>query len=393
MRETSEFVGACCRWPQDAAAQRALKGAAQGIRDWDAAREAVKGHRVIPLVAMAVKDLDAVPQAFRDWAQRNARMAAHQAMRMTRDCVAVDTLLKAAGLQPVHVKGPVLGQLAFGSVAMKYSRDLDIYVPQADAMAAMGALETAGYHCPGQSGPITERQASAVIRNFKDLKFVAPSGTLIELHWHLSDTKSLLSAMEDDLQLQSVKIAGAVEVQTFANTQMVTYLCVHGAMHHWVRLKWLADLAAFLMQLDPVERDRVLAEIAGGRNKDALAQALALCDTVFGTEYAPDMSPRARALYEYALERIDEPDDVPRTILGDLRLFKNLHATRHLYSSPLAALWAQRSYLVGQDDVLDWPMPAPLNGLYPLIRLPSFVLRRLKKRVFARARSAKSWPM
>lgn len=388
MRETIEFVGACCRWPQDAAARKALADAAEKINDWDAVQEAVQRHRVTPLVAQAVKTVNAVPDAFRDWTRRDARASVHHAMMMTRDCIAVDAVLKAAGVQPVHIKGPVLGQMAFGSVALKFSRDLDIYVPQADALAAMGALEAAGYHGKGQNASITARQARAVIRNFKDFNLVAPSGTLIELHWHLSDTKSLLRAVEADLQLQSVKIAGAVEVQTFANAQMVTYLCVHGGMHHWMRLKWLADLAAFLSHLDPVERDQVLAEVANGPNKDALAQALALCDTFFGTQYAPELSRRAQALYDYALARIDASDDVPRTILGDMRLFRNLHATRHLYSSPLAALWAQRSYLVGLDDVLDWPMPAWLNWIYPLIRLPSFALRRVKERVFKRAHNS-----
>ena len=388
MRETNEFVAACCRWPQDAATRRAVAEAADQIQDWDVTQEAVLRHRVIPLVALAVKDMPAVPEAFRDWASLGAQAAGRQAMAMTRDCIAIDAVLKAAGVRPIHLKGPVLGQMAFGSVALKHSRDLDVYVSPADALAAMGALEAAGYGYKGRSTPISARQARAVIRNVKDFNFVAPSGTLVELHWHLSDTKSLLSAVEGDLQLQTVKVAGAVSVETFANVQMVTYLCVHGAMHHWMRLKWLSDFAAFLSHLDPVERDRVLAEVANGPTKDALAQALALCDTFFGTAYSPDMSPRAQALYEFSLARIDDSDDVPRTLFGDLRLFKNLHATRHLYRSPLAALWAQRSYLVGVDDVLDWPLPATLNWIYPLIRLPSFVLRRVKERVFTRVRNS-----
>ncbi|MBY4891631.1 nucleotidyltransferase family protein [Rhodobacteraceae bacterium N5(2021)] len=389
MRDTTRFVAACCRWPVDAAAHEAVAAAAADVGSWELAQEAVAEHRVVALVHPAVRDLACVPQAFRDWARQEAHGVALQAMELTRTCIDVDKALKAAGVSPLHLKGPVLGQLAYNSVVRKFSRDLDIFVPPSEANAAIAALEGLGYRRAGQGDEVSARLADAVIRNCKDLKFGGPSGTLIELHWRLCDIGEDLSGAERDPKAQTIAVAGTTDMQTMAAEQLVPYLCQHGAAHFWTRLKWLADLSAYLNALPALTRARVIAEVGTGPASDVLAQALALCDTLFGTEYAPRMSRRARILYRYALARIDQPRVAPTSARGVIRQIKDIIASRHLHATPWAGVWALRGHLIGQEDVMALPLPPSLDGVYIVIRLPSLIVRRLKGLVPRRGASAK----
>ncbi len=382
-RETSvlpatKFIAACCRWPHTLASETAVVLAANATTDWQEIRQAATRHRVIPLVHQAIKDLEEVPTEFREWAKQRAQALAFHSMQMTNEAIKIDRAFKDAGLRPLHFKGPVLAQIAFGSVALKYSHDLDIFVSESGARTAIAILEGKGYFPLGQDRPLSKRQIDALILNSKDMGFVGPAGILIEIHWRLTTINSLLNGLENNLHRQAVTVAGSVSFDTFGTEQMLVYLVFHGAVHHWKRLKWLADISAFLEQIPANEREKIIAKVQEGPAADALAQALHLCDTLFETSYRPHLSRNAQKLSEYSLTRIDEDEIVAKRPLAKLGFFTEVIPRRHLYPSVWAAIWAFKSHLICQGDVLAVPLPRYLNGIYPIIRLPSFLLRRLR---------------
>src|SRR5262249_40375230 len=70
---------------------------------------------------------------------------------------------------------------------------------------------------------------------------------------------------------------GGAGLRTMGDEDLFAYLCMHGAVHWWYRLKWLADINALLTAVsdDGVEHLIRVAEAKGvGR---AVAQALLLC--------------------------------------------------------------------------------------------------------------------
>lgn len=378
MNTATKFVAACCRWPHTQASKNAVATTANAITDWDEVRQIVARHRVIPLVHQAIKDLGSPPQDFLDWAKQRSQACALHSMQLTHDALKIDRVLKDACLHPLHFKGPVLGQIAYGSVALKVSKDLDIFVNLTEVPTAIRTLEKMGYHGRKQNGPISSLKAAALVRNFKHLGFRGPKGTIVELHWRFANGKGPLAGLENNVQRHATKVASVGTVETFSPEQMVIYLSLHGALHHWVRLKWLADLVAFLEQLPVEERDKIIAKVLHGPASDAFAQALSLSDTLFETRYSPPMTPRAKALYRYAMSRIDQPYIPPKRFWGDIGFLNDVLATRHLYPSIWATIWGMKSNLVCEDDVLAWPLPRHLNGIYPIIRLPSFLIRRLR---------------
>lgn len=379
MLNTTTFVAACCRWPQNSDTQAAVASAAAQIEDWEDAKRVVTRHRVFPVVHSAVKELDSVPKDFRDWARQQAEWGARHALQLARECLRIDAAFIAAGLEPVHFKGPTLAQIAYGSVALKVNHDLDIFVEAADIPTAVALLEADGYRVLGRDTPLSARQVSAMVRNFKDICLVGPAGIMVELHWRFVYSKKLLAELNGDLQTQGVTVATSASLRTLGSLQMLQHLCVHGALHHWKRLKWLSDLAAFLNQLPEVERNQMIANVSNSSAGDALAQSLKLCDTLFGTQYDPKMSDKAQALYAYALPRLEAPYDGTRRYGLDIGIAKDEIATRHLYPTRWGAIAAFKRLLIRQDEVLDVPLPAALNGLYLVIRLPALLVRRLRR--------------
>src|SRR6266516_2650317 len=80
---------------------------------------------------------------------------------------------------------------------------------------------------------------------------------VLELHWSLT-SNSLLMPL--DLYMlcsrsQTIRV-GSASFTTLSDEELFLYLCVHGSVHMWFRLKWLADIAALLRRLpaDLVER-------------------------------------------------------------------------------------------------------------------------------------------
>jgi Uncharacterised nucleotidyltransferase len=80
----------------------------------------------------------------------------------------------------------------------------------------------------------------------------------LELHWRLT-TNSLLMPLDARMswsRSEPVHVAGA-DFVTLPDEELFLYLCVHGSVHMWFRLKWLADIAALLQQLHPEVIDRI----------------------------------------------------------------------------------------------------------------------------------------
>ena len=80
---------------------------------------------------------------------------------------------------------------------------------------------------------------------------------------------------------------GAERIATFSTPLLLLYLCVHGALDGWLRLKWLADAGALLRNMSQADLDATSALAAA---KGALPQwsaAIYLCRDLLGTAAAP----------------------------------------------------------------------------------------------------------
>src|SRR5262245_4510224 len=305
---------------------------------------------------------------------------------MARESLRLQRLFDEADLPVLFVKGAALSVLAFGDLGLRASQDIDLLVAYEMLPAATAILLRAGY-CRSDPPPgISDAQLRMVVPLRKDLAFVHQvTRVQLELHWRLF-LNPYAVAEPSFIASRVVHLAGAAGLRTLGEEDLFAYLCMHGALHWWNRLKWLADVNALVASMpeDGVERLVHAAEARGAGR--AAAQALLLCQRLFQTPLLTslaatlDKSVSMRWLEATALNAMTkgqgeyDPHEVRfGTTRGSLSTFLLSRSWRY----HLAELNVQ---LTNPTDVLSVPLPKPLRFLYPVLRLPLWAWRHTVQR-------------
>jgi hypothetical protein len=245
---------------------------------------------------------------------------------------------------------------------------------------ACAVLDAAGYRRIFPTANVTPERFATWTEFSKECVFQHDRhGVIVELHWRLADNPTVLQGVTANSVSRSVVVSPGRGLRTLGDEDLFAYLCFHGAQHAWSRLKWLADLAAWLAAKPPAEVERLwrTARAAGtGRAPD---QALLLCQELFGTPLPPSLAaamPRDRAnrwLVSIALSAMagggatQQTHDRP---FGNLQIFLS-----HFLLAP--GFWRElHTKAIGGVDFDSVALPRPLFFLYPVLRVPSWIWRR-----------------
>jgi hypothetical protein len=376
------LVAACCRWPPSQFRNAAVQAAAAPIADWNAVLLAAQRQRVAGLVHDALLaagvQLPAAPAA--EFVRR-AQAIFRKNLLLAAETYRLQTLLDTAAIPSVTLKGVALARLAYGSLKVKHTHDIDLLIPPDRALAAMALLERDGYALSFPARHLSATQRRAVVRYSREVAFVHPdSRVFTELQWRVADNPELPKEIHAGSPTQSVVVADGLSVRTLACDDLFAYLCVHGAHHVWSRLKWLADLNAFITATDV----DVMHLHRHARAKGAglcSGQALLLCQRLFALPLPEGLASelqgtaRVRKLYAIAAEAI--ADRTRRGGGGSAPSAWRDFWTQFLLGRGWAFFAAQcRTASVGIIDVISLPLPPYLHFLYPLLRLPLWLWRR-----------------
>jgi hypothetical protein len=376
-------------WPPSDRRIEAIRTAAAGPLGWSRFVRVARRHQVIGLVH------DGLPRARTDVPPEIAREIGAQAatlvrenLAMAREALRVQRLFDDADLPVLFVKGAALAVLAFGNLGMRASQDIDLLVAYETLPAATALILRAGYRRFDPPPDISDAQLRLVMPLRKDLGFVhQATGLRIELHWRLflnPHTMAEASTME---MSRVVPLAGAAGLRTLGEEDLFAYLCMHGALHWWNRLKWLADVNGLLASMpeDGVERLVRAAEARGAGR--AAAQALLLCRRLLGTAIPACLtatlgrSVTMRWLKATALNAMNTGQgehDPHGARFGTTRGSLSTFLLSRSWRCRLAEL---NIHLTNQTDVLTVSLPERLQFLYPLLRLPLWAWRHVAKRL------------
>jgi len=226
-----------------------------GDPDWILFLTLALEHNVGGIAAAALASLPVgrVPSAV------VASLAAHRHHTGERNRAALDEqrrvldALDAAGIPGVPLKGAWLCLRAYRDLTVRPSRDLDFLVPAASVGQMLPVLERCGYEVATGLSP---RQLQATIRD--DCEFMFPRQDrrfVIEPHWaYVPRNLALAIDMGGVWQrLRRVTIENET-FRTLSPEDELLLLCVHGGKEEWARLKWLADLTAFVVASRDVDR-------------------------------------------------------------------------------------------------------------------------------------------
>jgi Uncharacterised nucleotidyltransferase len=378
-----QLAAACAMWPSSDRRTEAIRAAGSGALDWLRFLRVAQRHRVLGLAHQGLTEasLNVPAEICREIGAQAATLA-RQNLAMAAEALRLQRLFDEAHLPVVFVKGSSLAALAFGNIGVSGGEDIDLLVPEETLPAATALISSAGYRRFDPPPDISDAQLLQVMPLRKDLPFVhQASGLRIELHWRLFLNPHAMAETSLIAESRVVPVAGTKGLRTLGQDDLFAYLCMHGALHWWNRLKWLADVNALLATTpdDGVERLVRAAEARGvGR---AAAQALLLCQKILQAPLTASLRATldnraiARFLEATALNAMttgqgeQDPHEVRfGTTRGSLSTFLLSPSWRY----QLAELRVQ---LTNPTDVITVPLPQRLRFLYPVLRLPLWVWR------------------
>jgi hypothetical protein len=380
------LAAACAMWPPSDRRNEAIRAAGTRPLNWARFLQVAKRHQVVALVHEGLAQLQPnVPsEIVREIGGEAARLV-HENLAVAGESLRIKRLLAEAGLPGLFIKGTTLAVLAFGELGLRAAKDIDLLVPQETLPAATALILGAGYRRFDPPPDVSDAQLRLLMPLRKDLGFVHQSSRLqIELHWRLFLNPHAMADTSIVKESRLVPLAGAEGLRTLGEEDLFAYLCMHGALHWWNRLKWLADINALLSSTpeDGVERLVRAAKTRGvGR---AAAQALVLCRNVLQAPLSSALmatleKKATRWLEATALKAMttgqgqQDPHGVRfGTTLGTLSAFLLNRSWRY----QLAELGG---LLTNPTDARTVPLPQQLRFLYPVLRLPLWMWRHSTK--------------
>jgi len=385
----AEFVlaAACCRWPLSASALSAIAQAAAQPIDWPYFMRIVARQRIAGLAAHALGAAGVgLPADIERALAARAQRIARQTLLLAAETIRLQRIFAAAGIPMISLKGSALAQLAYGRLTLKHGRDIDILVPPEHALAGMALLEASGYTLRDPAPEMSEAQRRAFVAHGREAEFTTQSdgGLRVELHWRLFDNALLLRGIDAYSPVLEVPVSDGQAIRTFTEADLFAYLCVHGATHSWSRLKWLADFAALIATRPGTEIVRLYRHAQARGAGLCAGQALTLARDLLDLRLPPVIEAelaghrRVQRLVTLAREAMIGVDAATEPDLGPAALTRTL-LTRFLLGQGLAFYAAQCRFVgVAIADVIRFPLPPTLYFLYPVMRFPSWVWRRLR---------------
>ena len=377
------LVAACSIWPSSDRRAEAIHQAAAEPLDWDRVLRVAMRHRVAGLVhnGLATARL-AIPTGVAKEIAAHGAAIARQNLELVAEGLKLQRMFTEADLPVVFIKGVSLAMLAYGNLGIRHGRDLDLLVAPNSIAAATAILERAGYRQYEPPAVFDEAKMRTWLLRCKEVRYAHnENGYEVELHARLFDNPRLMDVTTVMSSLRTVRFAEAAGLLTFGPDDLFSYLCAHGAVHCWFRLKWLADIGAILAQQPEGGAERLYrAANARGVGRCA-AQAIFLCQRLLGT-VIPDQlittlcnDASIRWLEAVALKAITADLELPQQLLGTMRKNLSLFALRQEWRYRLTELDDQ---LFSPVDILTLPLPQQLRGLYPILRLPLWFWRRIR---------------
>lgn len=316
-----ELLMACCRSTQSIQTVPDLHCSSAHV-DWPTLLHLSRRHRVQGLVAQAIyKSRVAPPPAIAAAIADDAAAVAEANLRAAAESKRLLECFGEAAVPLLFVKGLSLSALAYSDPFVKMSSDIDILVDPAHLEAAANVLAGLGY-----TSVIPRSKSSVGLAKWhgrnKESVWIRPDrDSVVELHTRLADHAALIPGIGISSPWQEVRIGPELLLPTLNTSDLVAYLCVHGASSAWFRLKWIADLAALIHAAKEGVEDLYRAAMRSGTGR-AAAQGLLLADRLGLVRLSESLKieleadPMSRLLARVAMAQLRSPDEPTVRLLG-----------------------------------------------------------------------------
>jgi hypothetical protein len=261
--------------------------------NWPDLLRRTENHRVVPLLAERVKNLDPsrMPPEVRATLRESRRAQAILALQLTAELFHLLEIFAEAGIETLATKGPVLSVRCYGDPGMRQYSDLDLVVREKDIRRATQAMLDLGYQ---PRFPLSAIDAKKIPGEYAFQK----AGTHLLVEFHTERTLRYYPRplrIEDLFDRRALVNIDGRDVPALSLEDELVLICVHGAKHFWERLMWIADVAALISSGQPPDWDRAMAaarEVSAGR---ILRLGLSLALDLLGAELPAQVEANVRS--------------------------------------------------------------------------------------------------
>lgn len=243
-------------------------------------------HHVEDGLLLALEQLEAGQQPFVEELAEGHRRRVVQQLIADLDLVTVRSVLDAAEVSWLVVKGPVLAELAYSNPALRPYGDLDIVVAQSHFDTAVTLLEQAGAR-------VIDRNWDLIIREKRgQLHMALTAGTVGDLHWHLVNHAWQRHAMDVPMaalfeRARRVELSSGT-VHTLDPVDTLLHVSLHAALSGGHRLRWLADVAR-LVTVERPDWDDVVSRARDWGIGPSVGLVLQRARRLAGADVPPDV--------------------------------------------------------------------------------------------------------
>ena len=137
----------CARTSPSRDARRRIETLTRGTIDWDRFYRAARAQGVVPLVYTTLLDCaeESVPDRILKAFQTHFHQQAAYGRFRTLELLRLLDVFQQNGIRGVAYKGPVLAEIAYGSLALREFLDIDILVPKQEIFRSRDLLIAEGY--------------------------------------------------------------------------------------------------------------------------------------------------------------------------------------------------------------------------------------------------------
>ena len=280
-----DLVLACLRWPQSTVDGARILSLAQQPIHWPYLLEVVHHQKVVPLFFRNLETFahEHIPKETA--AALRASSEAHRCacLERTTHLQLLNRLFREQAIDARIFKGIPLSIVAFQDPTLRDLGDIDLLVAEKDVFHAGDILRANGYHRFDPQAYLTPRRLRSYFAHQKDFSYEHPaSGVVIDLHWRLFRNQFLpANAVLAEVGVDWVML-DSERIPTLPVSRLLLYLCVHGALDGWLRLKWLADIAALLRSMTAEQLARTAEAAAQQQALPQLSAAIYLCEDMLG---------------------------------------------------------------------------------------------------------------
>jgi hypothetical protein len=230
--------------------------------DWQPFARACDHHDVSPFIYCRLRGLSGitVPPGLLEYLRVRFLEVSGRNYHLAQKLVDLTSLLEEHQIPVMAYKGPTLAMAAYGDLALRSYRDLDLVIRPEHLQKAASLMTGCGFEIASDWWNPRRPENPRYVARRHEIALRAPDRShFVDLHWQLAPHEARAFRLDVEKmwgRAERVKLIQA-DISTLCREDLFLALCCHGTAHRWGCLKWLLDIAELLRNADTLNWARI----------------------------------------------------------------------------------------------------------------------------------------